>query len=77
MSEGGGLDPVALVAARMRTLGLDCEVIDPEATQADLAARIAQSATLDGLLSQSGGLDPTAFDPSWPSEDGASADPRA
>ena len=61
----------------MLALGLDCEVIDPAATQADLADRIAQSATLDGLVSESPGLDPTAFDPSWPSTDGADADPTA
>ena len=50
----------------MRALGLDHEVFDPAATQADLAGRIEQSASLDALLSRSGGLDPTAFDPSWP-----------
>ena len=61
----------------MLALGLDCEVIDPAATQADLADRIAQSATLDPLLSQSSDLDPTAFDPSWPPDVGAGADPRA
>ena len=77
MGKGHGLAPVALLAARMRALGLDCEVIDPKATQADLADRIAQSATLDALLSQSRGLDPTAFDPSWPSTGGAGDDPRA
>ena len=73
----GGLDPVALVAARLRDLGLDCEVIDPAATHADLAQRIAQSAALDALAPQSGGPDPTAFDPSWPPTDGAGDDPRA
>ena len=77
MSKGSGLDPVALVAIRMEGLGLDCEVIDPAATRADLTDRIAQSATLDGLLSPSSGLDPTAFDPSWPTGDGAGDDPRA
>ena len=61
----------------MGALGLDCEVIDPAATQADLADRIAQSATLDPLLSPGSGLDPTAFDPSWPSTDGAGDDQRA
>ena len=59
----------------MEALGLDCEVIDPAATQADLADRIAQSATLDGLLSSSTGLDPTAFDPSWPPEPAAAEHP--
>ena len=73
----GGLDPVALVAARLRALGLDCEVIDPAATHADLADRIAQSVSLDALVPHSGGPDPTAFDPSWPTTDGAGDDPRA
>ena len=59
-------DPVEQTAARMRALGLDHEVLDPAATHADLAERIAQSESLDALLSESGGLDPTAFDPSWP-----------
>ena len=75
MDKGGELDPVALVAARMGALGLDCEVIDPATTHADLTDRIAQSATLDALLSPSSGLDPTAFDPSWPPTDGAGDDP--
>ena len=52
----------------MEALGLDCEVIDPAATHADLTDRIVQSATLDPLLSSSSGLDPTAFDPSWQPE---------
>ena len=76
MSEGEACDPVGLVAARLRVLGLDHPVIDPAAIQDDLADRIAQSATLDLLLSQSGDLDPTVFDPSWPSDVGAGADPR-
>ena len=50
----------------MRALGLDHEVFNPEATQADLVERIEQSASLDALLSGSAALDPTAFDPSWP-----------
>lgn len=53
----------------MRALGLDHEVLDPAATHADLAERIAQSVSLDALVSDSGGLDPTAFDPSWPTAD--------
>ena len=61
----------------MRVLGLDRDVIDPAATQADLAARIAQSARLDALVSRSGGLDPTAFDPGWPFDGGAGTDLRA
>ena len=60
----------------MRALGLDLEVVDPAATHADLAERIVQSASLDALVSESGQPDPTAFDPSWPAEDGAGADPR-
>ncbi len=59
-------DPVAVAAARLRALGLDHPVIDPAATAADLADRIAQSASLDELLADRGGLDPTAFDPRWP-----------
>ena len=74
MSDGEARDPVGLVAARLRVLGLDHPVIDPAATQADLAGRIAQSASLDALVSVSGGPDPTAFDPSWPTDD--SEDPR-
>ena len=66
MSDGEVRDPVGLVAARLRALGLDHPVIDPAVTHADLAERIAQSASLDALVSESGGLDPTAFDPSWP-----------
>ena len=62
------------MAARLRALGLDHPVIDAAATQADLAERIAQSASLDALVSDSGGLDPTAFDPCWPT--GESGDPR-
>lgn len=62
-------DPVEQTAARMRALGLDHEVLDPAATHADLAERIAQSVSLDALVSDSGGLDPTAFDSSWPTAD--------
>ena len=74
MNDGDRCDPVGLVAERLRVLGLDHPVIDPAATQADLAQRIAQSASLDALVSESGGPDPTAFDPSWPTDD--SEDPR-
>ena len=69
-------DPVELTAARLRALGLDHEVFDPGATWTDLAQRIEQSASLDALLSERGGLDPTAFDPSWPTDAGASEGPR-
>ena len=62
-------DPVEQTAARMRSLGLAHEVFDPATICADLAQRIAQSASLDALVSESGGLDPTAFDPSWPTGD--------
>ena len=68
MTDGAG-DAVELVAARLRVLGLDHAAIDPAATHADLVGRIAQSASLDALVSDSGGLDPTAFDPSWPTDD--------
>ena len=61
-----GGDPVEQTSARMRALGLDHEVFDPAATHADLAQRIEQSAGLDGLLTETAGLDPTAFDPNWP-----------
>ena len=61
----------------MRAIGLDCDVIDPEAIRADLADRIAQSASLDALVSETGGPDPTAFDPGWPSEQGAGDHLRA
>ncbi len=60
----------------MRALGLDHEVFDPAATQADLAGRIEQSASLDGVLSGHGELDPTAFDPGWPADVGAAEDAR-
>ena len=76
MGDGAQRDPVELTAARMRALGLDHAVFDPAATRADLAERIEQSASLDPLLSGRGGLDPTAFDPSWPVDAGASEDPR-
>ena len=61
MSDGGRRGPTGLVADRLRALGLDHPVIDPAATQADLAERIALSKSLDALVSESGGLDPTAF----------------
>lgn len=69
MGDAAPGDPVEQTAARMRELGLDHEVFDLAATHADLAERIAQSESLDALLSESGGLDPTAFDPSWPTGD--------
>lgn len=69
MTEGDAANPVELVAARLRELGLDHPVIDPAETAADLAERIEQSASLDALVSESGGLDPTAFDPSWPASE--------
>ena len=68
MTDGAG-EIVELVVARLRALGLDHPVIDPAATHDDLAQRIAQSASLDALVSESGGLDPTAFDPSWPADE--------
>ena len=68
MTDGDAGDSVATVAARLRGLGLDHPDIDPAETAADLADRIAASASLDGLVSQSGGPDPTAFDPGWPPE---------
>ena len=68
MTDGDAGDSVATVAARLRGLGLDHPAIDPAETAADLADRIAASASLDGLVSQSGGPDPTAFDPGWPPE---------
>ena len=74
MGDGDPVGPVGLVADRLRTLGLDHPVFDPAAIRADLAERIAQSASLDALVSQSGRPDPTAFDPSWPFEE--PEDPR-
>ena len=70
MSDAAG-DAVELVAARLRELGLDHPAIDPVGTAVDLADRIAASASLDILVSQSGEPDPTAFDPSWPPEPAA------
>ena len=64
----GASEAVELVAARLRELGLDHPAIDPAGTAADLADRIAASASLDALVAGSGGPDPTAFDPSWPAE---------
>lgn len=66
MNDADAGDAVALVAARLRQLGLDHPAIDPAETAADLADRIAASAGLDALVSHRGGPDPTAFDPSWP-----------
>ena len=66
MSEGGAGDRVELVAARLRQLGLDHPAIDPAETAADLADRVAASASLDALVARSGGPDPTAFDPGGP-----------
>ena len=66
-----GAAAVELVAARLRELGLDHPAIDPGETVADLAERIAASASLDALVPGGGGTDPTAFDPSWPDDDGA------
>ena len=57
-----------LVAARLRELGLDHPAIDPAGTAADLAERIAASASLDALVAHRGGPDPTAFDPGWPDQ---------
>ena len=68
MSDPDAHDPVALVATRLRDLGLDHPAIDPAETAADLADRIAASASLDALVPGRGGPDPTAFDPSWPDE---------
>ena len=68
MSDADAGDPVALVAARLRQLGLDHPAIDPAETAADLAERIAASASLDALVPYRGRPDPTAFDPSWPDE---------
>jgi len=68
VSDADAGDPVELVAARLWELGLDHPAIDPAATAADLAERIAASAGLDALVPQRGGPDPTAFDPSWPDE---------
>ncbi len=76
MTDGDAADPVELVAARLRELGLDHPAIDPAETAADLAGRIVQSASLDALVSQSGGPDPTAFDPSWPPEPAAAERPN-
>ena len=64
----GASEAVESVAARLRELGLDHPAIDPATTAADLADRIAASASLDALVAGSGGADPTAFDPSWPAE---------
>ena len=76
MTDGDAGDPVELVAARLRELGLDHPAIDPAETAADLADRIAASASLDALVLNRGGPDPTAFDPSWPPGP-AAADPAA
>ena len=67
MTDGAG-HSVELVAARLRDLGLEHPSIDPAETAADLADRIAASASLDSLVAAGGGPDPTAFDPSWPDE---------
>ena len=67
MTDFDAHNPVGLVAARLRDLGLDHPAIDPAETAADLADRIAASASLDALV-RGGGSDPTAFDPSWPDE---------
>ncbi len=64
----GASDPVEVVAARLRELGLDHPCIDPAETAADLADRLAASAGLDALVVAGGAPDPTAFDPSWPDE---------
>ncbi len=69
VSDGYTADPVELVSARLRELGLDHPVIDPAATHADLVERVAQSATLDALVAGRGDVDPTAFDPSWPPDE--------
>jgi hypothetical protein len=68
VTEGGAADSVEVVAARLRELGLDHPAIDPAETAADLADRIAASASLDVLVAAAGVSDPTAFDPSWPHE---------
>ena len=72
VTDGAG-EAVELVAARLKAAGLDHPAIDPAQTATDLAVRIAASAGLDALLVGRSGLDPTAFDPSWPDEPPASA----
>lgn len=73
MTDGAGAagdagESVAVVAARLRELGLDHPCIDPAETATDLADRIAASASLDALVAAAGQPDPTAFDPGWPDE---------
>ena len=76
MTDGDTRDQVERVTARLRELGLDHPAIDPAETAADLADRIAASASLDPLVSDGGGPDPTAFDPSWPAEPAADQPPN-
>ena len=76
MADGDAADPVEFVATRLRELGLDHPAIDPAETAVDLAGRIAASVSLDLLVSQSGGPDPTAFDPSWQPEPAAAERPN-
>ena len=45
--------------------GLDHELFKPEEVAADLTSRVRMNDTLDDLLRETSGLDPTAFDSSW------------
>ena len=74
VNDAEGLHTVETTAARLRALGLDHPVHDPEAARVDLIDRIKHSATLDALLSGTDEIDPTAFDPGWPADAAADSD---
>lgn len=45
--------------------GLDHELFNLDEVAADLTARVKLNDSLDGLLEEASGTDPTAFDPNW------------
>ena len=54
-----------MAALLLQRAGLYHELFKPEEVAADLTARARMNDTLDDLLRETSGLDPTAFDPSW------------
>jgi len=55
-----------MAASLLLRAGLNHEVFKPGEVAADLTAQVMLNDTLDDLLTGTPGLDPIAFDPSWP-----------
>ena len=54
-----------MAALLLLRAGLDHDLFKPEEVAVDLTARVRMNDTLDDLLRETSGLDPTGFDPSW------------